>query len=148
MFFNALAAAKERRILKLFLKIIDENGYTFVQHLFGVPGIDTMDPENIEAVLSTKFTGNMLYCMYLRVETDLCFKRLRSGLTSDDVPCAAGRWHIHARRSGLEGFTTIASTTICIKPGTELCRNPGMRGTPSQPDLGQRSNSRLAAPFI
>ncbi|KAI1265358.1 cytochrome P450 [Xylariaceae sp. FL1019] len=55
MFFKALSAAKEGRVLKLFLNIVDENGHTFVQHLFAVPGIDTMDPENIETVLSTNF---------------------------------------------------------------------------------------------
>ncbi|KAI0399301.1 cytochrome P450 [Xylaria palmicola] len=55
LFLRALVVAKEGHILKLFLTIIDECGCTFVQHLFGIPGIDTIDPENIEAVLSTNF---------------------------------------------------------------------------------------------
>ncbi|KAI0544108.1 cytochrome P450 [Xylaria curta] len=56
LFFKALAAAKEGRILKFFLIIIDECGFTFVQHLFAVSGIDTIEPENLETILSTNFT--------------------------------------------------------------------------------------------
>ncbi|KAK0116170.1 hypothetical protein ONS95_013200 [Cadophora gregata] len=33
---------------------------TFEQNLLGVSGIDTIDPKNIEAVLSTQFTGNSI----------------------------------------------------------------------------------------
>ncbi|KAI1272030.1 cytochrome P450 [Xylaria sp. FL0933] len=56
LFFKALAATKEGHTLKFFLTVVNECGPTFVQHLFGVSGIDTIDPENIEAVLSTNFS--------------------------------------------------------------------------------------------
>ncbi|KAF2963475.1 hypothetical protein GQX73_g10098 [Xylaria multiplex] len=55
LFFKALRVSNEGHILKFFQTIVDECGSTFVQHLFAVPGIDTIDPENLEVVLSTNF---------------------------------------------------------------------------------------------
>lgn len=43
--------------MQFFLSVIEESGYTFEQALLGARGIDTVDPENIEAVLSTQFSG-------------------------------------------------------------------------------------------
>jgi hypothetical protein len=48
---------KAQQILKFFLEVIDESGTTFEQGLLGARGIDTVDPENIEAILSTQFEG-------------------------------------------------------------------------------------------
>ncbi|KAI8625465.1 cytochrome P450 [Xylariaceae sp. FL1651] len=53
--FKALVVGKEGHILKFFTEVIDECGHTFVQHLLAVPGIDTVEPENIETVLSSNF---------------------------------------------------------------------------------------------
>ncbi|KAI0866205.1 cytochrome P450 [Xylaria cubensis] len=56
LFFKALAVGKEGRLLKCFLTLIDQCGFTFVQHLFAVSGIFTIEPENLETILSTNFT--------------------------------------------------------------------------------------------
>lgn len=45
------------QILQYFLELIDESGTTFEQNLLGTRGICTVDPENIQAILSTKFAG-------------------------------------------------------------------------------------------
>jgi len=47
----------EGRILRFFTTLINTVPPTFEQKLFGISGIDTVDPKNIEAVLGTQFTG-------------------------------------------------------------------------------------------
>jgi len=47
----------EGRILRFFTALIRTVPPTFEQKLFGISGIDTVDPKNIEAVLGTQFTG-------------------------------------------------------------------------------------------
>ncbi|CAJ2507307.1 Uu.00g084930.m01.CDS01 [Anthostomella pinea] len=80
--FGALAASKEGRILKYFNGIVNECGSTFMQHLLGVPGIDTLDPENIEALLSTNFND---YDLGLRPMTFRAL--LGSGIFTQDGEC-------------------------------------------------------------
>lgn len=55
MLVKALKYARTMQILQFFLEVVDDNGTTFVQELLGATGIDTVDPENIEAVLSSNF---------------------------------------------------------------------------------------------
>lgn len=55
MLFEVLRASKEGRILKFFCSVVERSGHTFIQDLLGVEGIGTIEPENIEAVLSTNF---------------------------------------------------------------------------------------------
>lgn len=49
--------AQEGRVLRFFVDVVADSGTTFEQNLFGVRGIDTIDPENIQSILSTNFTG-------------------------------------------------------------------------------------------
>lgn len=44
----------------MFVQIVEDNGNTFEQRLLGTSGIDTIDPVNIEAVLSKQFNGKHL----------------------------------------------------------------------------------------
>lgn len=57
MLAKALKYARAMQILRFFVDVVDENGTTFEQELLGARGIDTVDPANIEAVLSTNFDG-------------------------------------------------------------------------------------------
>ncbi|KAL1626012.1 hypothetical protein SLS56_007070 [Neofusicoccum ribis] len=52
---DAFRAAASGRILALFDLLVSRTGTTFEQRLLGISGIDTIDPENIEAVLSSQF---------------------------------------------------------------------------------------------
>ncbi|GME48853.1 cytochrome P450 [Neofusicoccum parvum] len=52
---DAFRAAASGRILALFDRLVSRTGTTFEQRLLGISGIDTIDPENIEAVLSSQF---------------------------------------------------------------------------------------------
>ncbi|KAF2477703.1 cytochrome P450 [Lindgomyces ingoldianus] len=58
--FNALRYVREERVLAFMLTVVDESGTTFEQNLLGARGIDTVDPENIEAILSKDFTNYSL----------------------------------------------------------------------------------------
>ncbi|KAM5453829.1 hypothetical protein MaudCBS49596_002452 [Microsporum audouinii] len=53
---KAFRYEKRQQILKLFLEEVASSGVTFEQNLLFARGIDTVDPENIEAILSTQFT--------------------------------------------------------------------------------------------
>ncbi|KAL2062429.1 hypothetical protein VTL71DRAFT_6695 [Oculimacula yallundae] len=53
---EAYTHATEGRILRYFTKLIAPLGPTFEQKLLGAIGIDTLDPKNIEAILSTQFS--------------------------------------------------------------------------------------------
>ncbi|KAI1081511.1 cytochrome P450 [Whalleya microplaca] len=64
--FKALKVSQEGYILKFFCSMVDQSGNTFVQDLLAVAGIDTVDPENIEAILSTNFSD---YDLGLRPKT-------------------------------------------------------------------------------
>ncbi|KAK7525118.1 cytochrome P450 [Phyllosticta citriasiana] len=55
LIIEAFRAATSGRILALFDKLVSRTGTTFEQRLLGVSGIDTIDPENIEAVLNSQF---------------------------------------------------------------------------------------------
>lgn len=57
MLVKALQFARTEQILQFFVQVVRENGLTFEQRLLGATGIDTVDPRNIEAVLSANFTG-------------------------------------------------------------------------------------------
>lgn len=61
MLLKALKYARTMQILQFFLEVVDDNGTTFVQELLGASGIDTVDPENIEAVLSMNFDGMYIW---------------------------------------------------------------------------------------
>ncbi|KAL4813454.1 cytochrome P450 [Aspergillus spinulosporus] len=47
---------RRQQILKFFLDVVDKSGTTFEQNLLFARGIDTIDPQNIQALLSTQFT--------------------------------------------------------------------------------------------
>ncbi len=54
---EAFRADKQGLILEFFLRIVSRTGNTFEQRILGARGIDTQDPQNIEAILSTQFNG-------------------------------------------------------------------------------------------
>lgn len=58
MLLKAFKYESKKHILQFFLEVMDENGHTFEQKLLFARGIDTIDPENIEAVLSSQFEGS------------------------------------------------------------------------------------------
>lgn len=57
MIANARKSVARQQTLQYFLEIFDESGTTFEQNLLGTRSICTVDPENIETILSTKFAG-------------------------------------------------------------------------------------------
>lgn len=52
---DAFRMIGEKQALQYFVAIFDRNGPTFEQHILGFKGIDTIEPENLESVLSTNF---------------------------------------------------------------------------------------------
>ena len=61
MLLKAFHYERKQQILQFFLHVVKESGNTFEQNLLFARGIDTIDPKNIEAVLSTQFTGQYRY---------------------------------------------------------------------------------------
>ena len=55
MLLDALRYSKEEKILQFFTHVVEESGTTFEQNLLGGRGVNTVDPKNIEAILSTNF---------------------------------------------------------------------------------------------
>jgi hypothetical protein len=55
--FKIFVYAREQKILQLPLDVFSESGDTFEQQFLFARGIDTIEPRNIEAILSTQFTG-------------------------------------------------------------------------------------------
>lgn len=51
------AADRTGTILDYFVSVVERTGNTFEQIILGARGINTVDPKNIEAVLSTLFDG-------------------------------------------------------------------------------------------
>lgn len=85
LLLRVFQAAKKDRILSFFYEIVQESGSTFVQHLLGVSGIDTIDPENIESILSTNFKGNPRVCLLISKWVNF-YPRLRPRSSSKDIP--------------------------------------------------------------
>ena len=48
---------REKQALQWFLDVFEQTGPTFEQHILGAYGIDTIEPENLESILSTNFAG-------------------------------------------------------------------------------------------
>ena len=63
---KAFRHAREMQVLQFFLDVVEGSGTTFEQNLLGARGVDTIDPKNIEAVLSTNFSD---YSLGLRAPT-------------------------------------------------------------------------------
>jgi hypothetical protein len=51
------AAARAKRVLRFFIGVIERSGCTFEQTLLGERGFGTVEPRNLEALLSGKFTS-------------------------------------------------------------------------------------------
>lgn len=64
--FKAFKYSRQQQVLQFFLDVVAESGTTFEQNLLGSRAIDTIDPANIEAVLSTNFQD---YSLGLRAPT-------------------------------------------------------------------------------
>ena len=47
----------KQQILQFFLEVVQDSGNTFEQNLLFARGVDTIEPENIKAILSTQFEG-------------------------------------------------------------------------------------------
>ena len=55
MLLKAFQYERKKNILQFFLEVIAENGDIFEQNLLFARSIDTIDFENIEAILSIQF---------------------------------------------------------------------------------------------
>lgn len=50
---DAFRIVGKKQILQWFVKLVEQTGPTFDQNILGSKGIDTIEPENIEPILST-----------------------------------------------------------------------------------------------
>ncbi|KAF2757314.1 n-alkane-inducible cytochrome P450 [Pseudovirgaria hyperparasitica] len=79
LLLKAFRYARSHQILQFFLSVLKKSGTTCQQSLLGATGVLTIDPENIEAILSTKFED---FGMGLRAPT--FYPLLGSGIFTQD----------------------------------------------------------------
>ncbi|KAL8952825.1 MAG: hypothetical protein Q9222_001260 [Ikaeria aurantiellina] len=53
---EAFRVIAEKKALQWFVEIFERTGPTFEQNVLGVKGIDTVEPDNLESILSSQFT--------------------------------------------------------------------------------------------
>ena len=54
---KCVKADNANQILRFFISVLENTGNTHAQLLFGLRSINTVDPRNIEVILSTQFKG-------------------------------------------------------------------------------------------
>ncbi|KAL8669813.1 MAG: hypothetical protein Q9168_005617 [Polycauliona sp. 1 TL-2023] len=54
---DAFRIIAEKQALQWFVQIFDRTGPTFEQNVLGVKGVDTIEPDNLEVILSSKFSA-------------------------------------------------------------------------------------------
>ena len=54
---KCVKADNANQILRFFISVLETTGYTHAQLLFGSRLINTVEPQNIEVILSTQFRG-------------------------------------------------------------------------------------------
>ena len=54
---------RESRLMELFLFHFRQTGNTVEQVFIGTTAFDTIEPANLEAILSTKFKGTAMMCI-------------------------------------------------------------------------------------
>ncbi|KAL8681895.1 MAG: hypothetical protein Q9224_006817, partial [Gallowayella concinna] len=54
---DAFRAIAEKHALQWFVQIFERTGPTFEQNVLGIKGIDTVEPDNLESILSSNFAG-------------------------------------------------------------------------------------------
>lgn len=69
---------EEKQILQWFVRVFTETGPTFEKTILGSKSIDTIEPENIESILSTNFSGRLF-----RTATDAERRKSWRNLLSD-----------------------------------------------------------------
>lgn len=57
LLMQSVQADNRHEILRFFIAILERTGSTHVQYLLGARAVNTVDPENVEALLSTHFKG-------------------------------------------------------------------------------------------
>lgn len=121
--------AQEEKVLRLFVDVVGESGTTFEQRLLGVKGIDTVDPKNIEAILSTDFASRSIFPS-TRLPTDgflsTCF-RLHPRTSTSTLQASSRFRHFHSGWRSMEAIQTAVAATVRLQSPPELSPNPALR---------------------
>lgn len=104
-------ANAESRLMELFLFHFRLWGTTLEQIFLGTRALGTIEPRNLEVILSTNFKGQIAPLCSLRVG-ELTTRRLEHGSKTKSHVSILRRWHIHPRRCCVEAFTRIIETSI------------------------------------
>lgn len=60
MLIEAFRITAEKQTLQWFVQIFERTGSTFEQYVLGVKSINTVEPDNLESILSTQFSCKLL----------------------------------------------------------------------------------------
>ena len=58
---DAFSADRDGRLLRFFVSLVERNGINFDHFICGARAFDTIDPRNVEVILSTQFKGAITY---------------------------------------------------------------------------------------
>ncbi|CAF9905365.1 MAG: hypothetical protein HETSPECPRED_004969 [Heterodermia speciosa] len=68
---EAFSNIERKQALQWFVAICERTGPTFEQNILGVRGINTIEPRNIESIMSTNFAKHLVTCIQVDHFTDL-----------------------------------------------------------------------------
>lgn len=110
----AIRAVNEGHLLKHMYTKLEDLGVTRVERLFWFRVITTVDPANIEAILSSQFKGWPSHVVTVRTksQTDATPRRLRAEYNQTAFLAAVRNRNFHSRRASLEAFSGDAQTSI------------------------------------
>ncbi len=108
-------ANAESRLMELFLFHFRQTGYTLEQRFLRAQAFGTVDPANLEVILSTNFSGLCPYFVTfgaMSSDTVLTPPRLGHGTTTTDHVSHVWRWHLHSRRRAVEALAGNAEAAV------------------------------------
>lgn len=117
-------ANSDQHLMAFQSKFFDQIGPNMELKLFGAVGYMTIEPKNIEAILSTRFEGTNRAMMIDRIPSSICllFFRFRPRLSTWRTALLLRGRDLFTRRAPLESLAGDAASSICTNAVPELER--------------------------
>ena len=126
LLITCIKADNANQILRFFITVLETTGFTHAQLLFGTRSINTVDPENIEVLLSTQFKGMRSATHVQPVPGFLTPARLHIGSAGAELPPITRARNLHPERGRVEGISR--STTTDFQPSADGVLHPYSTG--------------------
>jgi hypothetical protein len=101
---EAFRMFEDKQILQWFVRVFEETGPTFEKTILGSKSIDTIEPENIESILSTNFSGKA-FCAETSRHCLTHSDRLQPWCSPASFRTSSGRRNLHTRFRTMEALS-------------------------------------------